>query len=48
MLFKASNSLTKSCLEGSVSPSVLNNCEMTLLKSVRDNFSFFGVVRKNT
>lgn len=46
MSFKPSKTFTKSFLEGLMTPSVENNCEITLLKSVRVNLSFFGVVRK--
>ena len=43
MSFKPSKTFTKSFLEGLMTPSVENNCEITLLKSVRVNLSFFGM-----
>ena len=46
MSFKPSKTFTKPFLEGLMTPCVENNCEITLLKSVRVNLSFFGVVRK--
>ena len=46
--FKPSKTFTKSFLEGLNTHSVENNCEITLLKSVRVNLSFFIVVRKKS
>ena len=48
MSFKVNNSSTNSTLVTSVIAFVENSCVMTLSKSVRESFSFFGLVRKNT
>ena len=48
MSLKLSNSLTNSTLVTSVIAFVEHSCVMTFSKSVRESFSFFGLVRKNT
>lgn len=46
MFFKFSKIFIKLFLEGLMIFFVENNCEIILLKSVRVNLFFFGVVRK--